>query len=179
MAMLEMAAEQGLSDWCLAAGFVRNLAWDRLHGYASATVLNDIDLIHFDREDPTEARDRRIEQVLVHRSGLPWSVKNQARMHERNRDAPYASTRDAMSCWVEVETAVGAALDDRGKIELVSAFGIEPLFDLTVTFECRKAETRGVQTTRHGQALAGDLAQACAEGMTGCAGSIGSSIHQY
>jgi len=133
MAMLEMAAEQGLSDWCLAAGFVRNLAWDRLHGYASATVLNDIDLIHFDREDPTEARDRRIEQVLVHRSGLPWSVKNQARMHERNRDAPYASTRDAMSCWVEVETAVGAALDDRGKIELVSAFGIEPLFDLTVT----------------------------------------------
>ena len=133
MAMLELAAGQGLSDWCLAAGFVRNLVWDRLHGYRPATALNDIDLIHFDREDMSKARDRRIEQDLARRTGLPWSVKNQARMHERNHDAPYASTRDAMSYWVEIETAVGAALDEDGAVVLISAFGLDPLFDLTIT----------------------------------------------
>lgn len=138
MAMLQIAADQGLADWCLAAGFVRNLAWDRLHGHSSATALNDIDLVHFDRNDVTEGRDRQVERDLVRRTVWPWSVKNQARMHTRNFDAPYTSTRNAMSHWVEVETAVGAALDEDGEIVLVSAFGIEPLFDLTVTLNARR-----------------------------------------
>ncbi len=138
MAMLELASRQGLSDWCLAAGFVRNLVWDRLHGYRVATGLNDIDLIHFDRNHTSESRDRRIEQDLGRRTGLPWSVKNQARMHERNHDGPYASTRDAMSYWVEIETAVGAALDDDGRIVLFSPFGFDALFELTVTLNARR-----------------------------------------
>jgi len=42
MRALFIASSMGLSDWCLAAGFVRNLAWDKFHGYSRATALNNI-----------------------------------------------------------------------------------------------------------------------------------------
>ncbi len=42
-------------------------------------------------------------------------------MHERNNDNPYGSTSDAMTYWVEVETAVGANLSAQGDIEIISA----------------------------------------------------------
>lgn len=45
MEALSIAARLELPDWCLAAGFLRNLVWDKLHGFSSATALNDIDLI--------------------------------------------------------------------------------------------------------------------------------------
>jgi len=114
MQLLSDAASLGLRDWCLAAGFVRNLVWDKTHSYSSLTVLNDIDLIYFDAEDTSEDRDREIEKKLSDCSAFPWSVKNQARMHKRNHDNPYTSTADAMSYWVEVETAVGASLAEAG-----------------------------------------------------------------
>ena len=77
-------------------------------------------------------------------------------MHERNSDCPYTSTEDAMSFWVEVETAVGAALDDDGDVILVAPFGVKPLFDYTITlnpkrpkqtdFEARICAKRWLQT---------------------------------
>ncbi len=133
MQALRLAAEQDLPGWCIAAGFVRNLAWDKAHGYPHSTPLNDIDLIYFDDDDIAESRDRDIEKTLRRLSGLPWSVKNQARMHARNGDAPYTSTADAMRYWVEVETAVGAWLDDSGAVASIAPFGVAPLFNLTIT----------------------------------------------
>jgi uncharacterized protein len=59
-------------------------------------------------------------------------------LYEQNRDAPYSSTRDAMSYWPEVETAVGAALDEDGEIVLVSPFGFDALFDPTITLNTRR-----------------------------------------
>lgn len=47
MQALRIAASYNLPDWWLAAGFVRNLVWDQLHGYAQPTPLNDLDLIYF------------------------------------------------------------------------------------------------------------------------------------
>ena len=155
MTALSMAAEMQLPDWCLAAGFVRNLAWDRVHSYTSMTALNDIDLIYFDRSDITEEKDRCIEERLRNLCRLPWSVKNQARMHGRNKDDPYSSTADAMSYWVEVETAVGATLNQQGELHIVAPFGVESLFNCTVTlnpkrpklhiFENRIAEKRWLE----------------------------------
>lgn len=133
MQALSTASTLGLSDWCLAAGFVRNLAWDKLHGYSSATALNDIDLICFDPDNTSEQTDKDLEQRLKAISDFPWSVKNQARMHTRNSDSPYASTEDAMSYWVEVETAVGATLNESDDIEIVAPFGVDVLFDYTIT----------------------------------------------
>lgn len=138
MEALTIAAAQKLPGWCLAAGFVRNLVWDKLHGFSLSTPLNDIDLIYFDRGDISDSRDHETEQGLRSRSTLPWSVKNQARMHERNMDCPYTSTEDAMSFWVEVETAVGAALDDDGEVIVVAPLGVKPLFDYTITLNPKR-----------------------------------------
>ncbi|HDZ45589.1 hypothetical protein LCGC14_0097020 [marine sediment metagenome] len=138
MEALTIAAAQKLPGWCLAAGFVRNLAWDKLHGFSSSTPLNDIDLIYFDQQEMSDSRDREIGRELRAASKLPWSVKNQARMHERNRDCPYTSTEDAMSFWVEVETAVGASLGDDGEVIMVAPFGVKPLFDLSITLNPKR-----------------------------------------
>lgn len=139
MRALHLARELRLPDWCIAAGFVRNLVWDRLHGFDIPTPLDDIDLVYFDPQHLAREQDRQIEQTLAAVDpSLPWSVRNQARMHERNGDAPYQSTIDAMSYWVEQETAVGARLDSSGNIEIVSAFGLDGLLARRITPNRRK-----------------------------------------
>lgn len=145
MQALWLAASCQLPDWCLAAGFVRNLAWDQLHGYAKPTPLHDLDLIYFCTLDASEQRDRQLEQQLIARTGLPWSVKNQARMHRRNRDAAYVSTADAMSYWVEIETAVGASLNATGEIMVIAPFGLQPLFELTITLNPKRKKPQDFQ----------------------------------
>lgn len=130
----------GLNDGWLAAGFVRNLVWDRLHGYARVTPLNDIDVVYFNPEDRSVEADERLEQRLrAAAPELPWSVKNQARMHERHGHAPYASSAQAISYWVEVETAIGARMNADGQIELNAPLGLESLFHLTITPNPRHA----------------------------------------
>lgn len=130
---MKLAASLNLPQWCIAAGFVRNLVWDKLHGYEIPTRLSDIDLIYFDPANMNADKDIEIEEYLKFSSNLPWSVKNQARMHLRNNDQPYQSTSDAISYWVEVETAIGATLSSDGKIELIAPFGFEALFANTIT----------------------------------------------
>ncbi len=133
MKALRLARSLNLDDWCIGAGFVRNLVWDTLHGNAESTPLNDIDLIYHDASHATPARDAALEARLASVSRLPWSIKNQARMHHRNDDAPYTDTAHAMQHWVEVETAVGARLSPRDDIELIAPFGLAALFAGTIT----------------------------------------------
>lgn len=132
--LLAVLADLQLPDAWLAAGFVRNLVWDRLHGHAAATPLADLDVIYFDPADCRPERDRDIERALGARApGWPWSVKNQARMHQRNDDAPYASSLDAMAHWPELETALAARLNAAGRIDVVSPFAQAGLFALHLT----------------------------------------------
>lgn len=44
-------SELSLPQCYIAAGFVRNLVWDSLHGLA--TPLNDVDVIYFDPQSQT------------------------------------------------------------------------------------------------------------------------------
>ncbi|WP_145475653.1 nucleotidyltransferase family protein [Yersinia similis] len=145
MQALYAARELGLNQWCLAAGFVRNLVWDQLHGYLSPTPLNDIDLVYFDKKDISKQHDLQLEALLLHKqtaqkNRLPWSVKNQARMHLHSDRLPYTSTEDAISYWIEIETAIGARLTDKGDIELISPLGLAALFALTVTLNPKNGE---------------------------------------
>ena len=134
MRALRAARELQLPQWCLAAGFVRNLVWDRLHGHATTTPLSDVDLIYFDPHDTSSERDRCLETQLTRICPeQSWSVKNQARMHLRNDDPPYTSTRDAMGYWVEIETAVGARLEEDASVAIVHTFPLDSLFTLHVT----------------------------------------------
>lgn len=133
MQLLETANRLQLPDWCIAAGFVRNLAWDKLHGYP-ASALADIDLIYFDPLDASKGRDTEIEARLREKlPQQPWSVRNQARMHLHNGDARYTSTLDAMRHWVELETAVGVRLSLSGALELIAPFGLGSLFARLIT----------------------------------------------
>ncbi len=61
---------------------------------------------------------------------VPWSVKNQARMHRRNGDAPYADTTDALRFWLETPTAVAIRIADDGGALLLAPFGIEDLLGM-------------------------------------------------
>ncbi len=132
MGMLRAVARLGLPDCWIGAGFVRNLVWDRLHGYTEATPLNDIDVLYFDPADQSRETERKLEARL-RRSfpGLPWSVRNQARMHRRNRDAPYRSTCHALAFWAETPTAVAVAIRGGG-VAVIAPFGTEDLMGLTV-----------------------------------------------
>jgi hypothetical protein len=107
---------------------VRNAVWDALHGYAASTPLTDVDVIWFDAARADAAEDRRLERRL--RDAVPdvaWSVKNQARMHRRNGDPPYANCLDAMRHWPETATCVAARLAHDGAIELCAPCGFDDL----------------------------------------------------
>ncbi|MDB4838182.1 nucleotidyltransferase family protein [Marinomonas sp.] len=133
-----MAASLQLGDWCLAAGFVRNLIWDKLHDKQTNTSLNDIDLIYFNVGETDESQDLSHEAQLKQLSDLPWSVKNQARMHLRNGDPAYTSCSDAMSYWVELETAVGVTLTETGEVKIVAPFGLAANFHRTITLNPKR-----------------------------------------
>lgn len=136
--LIEYASSLELNDWCLAAGFVRNLVWDKLHDHHPATPFNDIDLIYFNDNDCSEETDRKLQGDLKCIANYPWSVKNQARMHARNGDAPYVCTADAMSYWVEIETAVGVRLNKAQDLEFVAPFGLAALFNNTITINSKR-----------------------------------------
>jgi hypothetical protein len=99
---LEYVSKLGLPQCYIAAGFVRNLVWDALHGFDAATPLNDVDVIYFalDESDPKAylQYESQLNQLMPE---INWQVRNQALMHTRNGDLPYTSSLDAMSYWPE------------------------------------------------------------------------------
>ena len=156
---LEMVADLGLPDCWIAAGFVRNAVWDALHNRDPQHLVGDVDIIFFDPVRPEENRDRSVEDLLRLRDQtMDWSVKNQARMHHRNGDAPYTSACHAMRYWPETATAVAARLDANGKCVVRSAFGLDDLMDMIVRpterfrgdkhpiFQARVSEKRWFET---------------------------------
>lgn len=119
----------GLPDCCIAAGFVRNLVWDFLHNYNEPTALNDVDVIYFDTNETDSNAESTYEKHLkALMPNVNWQVRNEARMHEHNGDAPYNSSQDAMSYWPEKETAVGIRQIGDHRYQCVSAFGLDSLF---------------------------------------------------
>ena len=61
---------------------------------------------------------------------IPWSVRNQARMHLRNKDAPYASVEDALRFWLETVTAVAFSLDTENNIHVIAPYGLKDLVEM-------------------------------------------------
>ncbi|MDH0892974.1 MULTISPECIES: nucleotidyltransferase family protein [unclassified Pseudomonas] len=132
MRILRLVRELDLPDGWVAAGFVRSAVWDHLHRRDHSPLPADIDVIWFDAGGASAERDAALEASLRRLDGsLAWSVKNQARMHQRNDDPPYRSATDAMRHWPETATAVAARLGANG-IEIAAPLGLEDLFDLRV-----------------------------------------------
>lgn len=131
--ILQQVRALDLPDCWVAAGFVRSAVWDHLHQHSYSPLPPDIDVIWFDRSQASPARDAELETILRQRDeSLQWSVKNQARMHLRNGDAPYTSATEAMQHWPETATAVAVRLDEYDRVEVAAPLGLEDLFDLLV-----------------------------------------------
>lgn len=133
MDILQHAQTLQLSDWWVCAGFVRSKIWDTLHGFAERTPLPDVDVIYFDNRNLDEDAEKELEQTLKQLApGIPWSVKNEARMHVVNNIPPYVSSVDAISKFPETATALGLSLDDRGEVVLTAPCGIEDVLGLSL-----------------------------------------------
>ena len=121
-----------LPDWAIGAGFVRALVWDRMSGQ-SRTRLEDVDVLYFDPKDLSKDREKELRQKLLNeRPKVPWSVKNQARMHTRNRTAAYRGTEDAMRFWLETPTAVAVRLDADDRFTVLAPYGLDDLFRMII-----------------------------------------------
>lgn len=125
----------------VAAGFVRNAVWDWLNDYDESTKLNDVDVIYFDGTESTDLAANAIEHLLSDAEpAYAWQVKNQAKMHNRNGDRPYSNIVDAMSFWPEKETAVAVRLTDTDELEVISAFGLDTLFQGQITYNPQRSK---------------------------------------
>ncbi len=132
MDALQVAALAGPAGGWLAAGFVRNAVWDALSGRApDIAYLADLDLVHHDAAESTPMADERYEAALRAARPLPWSVRNQARMHARNGHPPYRDLAEALSHWPETATAIAVRLV-AGRIQVLAPFGVEDLLAMII-----------------------------------------------
>ncbi|EOP55088.1 nucleotidyltransferase family protein [Bacillus pseudomycoides] len=133
MGILQTAKSLQLPDWWICAGFVRSKIWDVLHGYEVRTLTPDIDIIYFDPLHISVSTEEKLENKLKSiDSTIPWSVKNQARMHVVNNMPPYSSSVDAISKFPETATALGVTLDKQDNVVLTAPHGIEDVLTLQV-----------------------------------------------
>ncbi|WP_150284727.1 nucleotidyltransferase family protein [Rummeliibacillus sp. TYF-LIM-RU47] len=133
MDVLKTAKILDLPDWWICAGFVRSKVWDVLHNFNARTPLPDIDVIYFDSSNINELEEKNLERKL--RSlmpNIPWSVKNQARMHVLNNMSPYTSSIDGISKFPETATALGVKLDEKDNLLLAAPWGVKDVINLKV-----------------------------------------------
>ena len=128
MRMLAAVEAVGLPDAWIAAGTIRSAVWDTLHGRPVATDWADIDVLFFDAADVSREREAAAEARLAElMPGLPWEVRNQARMHLKTGLPPYRDTEDGLRHFAETPTAVGVRR--RGShIDVIAPHGLDDLF---------------------------------------------------
>jgi uncharacterized protein len=122
-----------LPDWWVCAGFVRSKIWDTLHNFNERTPIPDIDVIFFDPTNIDELEEKKLEEMLkTFMPFIPWSVKNEARMHIKSNLPPYSSSVDAISKFPETATALGVKLDEKNNVILTAPCGISDVVNLEV-----------------------------------------------
>ena len=133
MKIIHTAGTLDLPDWWICAGFVRSKIWDTLHGFKERTMTPDVDVIYFDPAIINEDDEKKLEDELKSLMPvIPWSVKNQARMHVVNQIPPYSSSEDAISKFPETATALGVKLDKENKLVLTAPCGLEDVLHMEI-----------------------------------------------
>jgi len=123
-----------LPQGAIGAGLIRSAVWSRIAGRpAAAADTADIDVLYLDRSDTSRQAEEAIERRLQAMApALPWSVRNQARMHLRNGDEPYQSLEDALRYWLETPTCVAVRIDLSDRLEVIAPFGLDDLFAMRI-----------------------------------------------
>ncbi|MFE4243053.1 nucleotidyltransferase family protein [Peribacillus butanolivorans] len=133
MEILESAKSLNLPDWWICAGFIRSKVWDVLHDFSVRTTIPDIDVIYFDPTNIDKLEEKKIEKKLISLiPNIPWSVKNEARMHVKSNMPPYSSSVDAISKFPETATALGVKLDENDNVILAAPCGISDVINIEV-----------------------------------------------
>ncbi len=139
MNALAAVASLHLASWCIGAGAVRNLVWDRLHGHTEPSLLTDIDVAYFDAADLNPKTEANLQSALHSREPeVPWEVTNQAAVHLwfegyfGHPVQPLTSLQEAVATWPEYATSVGVTLDDKSRIEIIAPWGLEDLFGIKI-----------------------------------------------
>lgn len=134
MDILRAARAVAPREWAVAAGAVRTLVWDHLHGYESPSRLNDVDVLFFDPARPSEDElDAALNELAP---AYEWETKNQAFIHEWYARKigvdiePYTSTEAGIAGFAETATAVGLRLEADDSIRVLAPLGLEDLFEL-------------------------------------------------
>lgn len=136
--LLSIVSSLNLPDCYIAAGFVRNLVWDHLHGFPP-TVLNNVDVIYFSKEVINESA--ALITLYSAYPNIQWQLKNQALMHNKNFDLPYENSIHAMEYWPEIETAIGAKMEVNGEITVVSPFNTNAIFEGFITHNTKREKS--------------------------------------
>lgn len=132
MQIITAAKSVSLPDWWICAGFIRSKIWDLLHNF-ERTPIPDVDVIYFDAKDLDEKTEKKMEERLrALMPNIPWSVKNQARMHVKSKLPPYSSSVDGISKFPETPTALGVKLDEKNNIILAAPWGVQDVLHLEV-----------------------------------------------
>lgn len=130
ISILKAVETLNLDDSWVCAGLIRNKVWDVLHD--RTTPINDIDVIYFDPTDTSLEIEKQIEKELnTLLPGLPWSVKNQARMHYRSGFNPFTSSYDGVAHFPETPTAIAIRLINQ-ELEVMAPYGLKDLFAMKV-----------------------------------------------
>lgn len=133
MEVLSAAEMLQLPDFCISAGFVRSKVWDVQHGYSRRTPLPDVDVVYFDASDPDETTEKEYENMLRHlMPDVPWSVKNQARMHKVNNMPAFRNTEHAIACYTETATSIGVNKNG-DELHLIAPYGLDDLLACRIT----------------------------------------------
>lgn len=104
-----------------------------LHGFKERTPISDIDVIYYDDGNTDELEEKKLEMRFRNiLPDIPWSVKNEARMHVVNSIPPYSSSIDAISKFPETATSLGVKLDEKEDILLAAPWGINDVVNLEV-----------------------------------------------
>jgi hypothetical protein len=129
MQVLTAAEALNLPDWWIGAGFFRNKVWNVIEG-KDAEPTRDVDLVYFNLRDVAPETDWAYDEQM--RQDYPfaeWEVRNQARMHHKNKLDPFSSTADGIAHWTETATCVAVKLD-KGVPTFLFCHGTEDLFGL-------------------------------------------------
>ncbi|AYV67636.1 hypothetical protein C2I06_12580 [Niallia circulans] len=131
MKIIKIASTLNLPDWWICAGFVRSKIWDTLHSFNERTETPDVDVIYFDDKNIDENFEKELEKKLIKlMPNIPWSVKNEARMHIINNLPSYTSSEDAISKFPETATALGVTLDKENNLILTAPWGLDDAINL-------------------------------------------------
>ncbi|MBV2161011.1 nucleotidyltransferase family protein [Achromobacter denitrificans] len=140
MRWLRAARDHGPAGGCIAAGAVRSLVWNHLHGYpAGSHPPADLDFVYHDPTDLSAGHEDGVARRLrAAAPDAPWEVVNQARVHLWRRDGrgapppPAASLAAGIAAWPETATCVGVALEGDDELRIVAPHGLADLFALVL-----------------------------------------------